>query len=186
MPEENQHEAATPDGHTVSTPEYTREEESSTRYNDVEREAEVQEPQTRETATERHYNSTPVRHVEPETGRTPATPLRESVESGNVVLDKAVGDDLLKLLDAQLDEVDAWLGKIDLMGSRPPRFGSNDVATAMSNKFLKRAKGDQDSYHTVITAFRGVLQQTRDTVSDAMRATQSTDRRRGESFRRVY
>lgn len=105
--------------------------------------------------------------------------------TGAFSLDKATGDRLIKLLDSKLDSVDSLLGDIGRT-ARPPSLGTNEVATAMSAKFERRAVGDADSFGAAVSAFREVLQTTRDTVEGAMRATKNSDQKSSKKLKNIY
>jgi hypothetical protein len=104
----------------------------------------------------------------------PVTPLRESVDSGQVSLQPEAGGQLRKVLAEQLHQVDMWLAQMNTLTQRAP-LGANPVGEAMAGKFETRAHGDPMSFDSVMTAYRDVLQQTLDAVTKAVHALQLVD-----------
>ncbi|MEV0680705.1 hypothetical protein AB0I60_29740 [Actinosynnema sp. NPDC050436] len=94
--------------------------------------------------------------------------LRESVNSGRVLLDPATGEEMRKMLLEQIDQVDSWLERAGRL-ARPAPLGANPVGDRMAAKFEGRAEGDELSFLSVMTAYREVLQQTHDSVRSAIR-----------------
>lgn len=114
--------------------------------------------------------------------QTATAPLRESVNSGQVSLNPEAGDKLTKVLNAQLDQTDAWLERINRL-ARPAPLGANPVGAAMSQKFESLASGDETSFHAVITAYREVLRQTQEAIGSAIRNTRAADEDLATTFR---
>lgn len=94
--------------------------------------------------------------------------LRETVNSGRVSLDPATGEELRKMLLEQMDQVDSWLERAGRL-ARPAPIGRNPVGDRLAQKFEARADGDPRSFVAVMTAYREVLQQTHDSVQNAIR-----------------
>ncbi|CCH34694.1 hypothetical protein ABZ816_29960 [Actinosynnema sp. NPDC047251] len=94
--------------------------------------------------------------------------LQETVNSGRVMLDPATGEDMRKMLQEQIDQVDSWLERAGRL-ARPAPLGANPVGDKMAQKFEARAEGDELSFVSVMTAYREVLQQTHDSVRSAIR-----------------
>jgi hypothetical protein len=87
--------------------------------------------------------------------------LQETVNSGRVSLDPATGEELRKMLLEQMDQVDSWLERAGRL-ARPAPIGRNPV-------------GDPRSFVAVMTAYREVLQQTHDSVRNAIRNFTAVD-----------
>jgi hypothetical protein len=113
---------------------------------------------------------------------TPAAPLREAVNNGDVSLDPEAGDRLTKLLNNQLDLTEAWLERSKQM-ARPLPLGTSGVAEAMSDKFQFLANGDELSLYAVVRAYREVLTQTQEAVNSAIRNVQGADEDSANTFR---
>jgi len=95
-------------------------------------------------------------------------PLRESVSSGQVQLDPAAGEELRRHLQAQIDQVDSWLERANNSIARPAPLGANPVGDAMRDKFTHRAEGEPGSFVSVTTAYRTVLEQTKNSIVEAI------------------
>ena len=113
----------------------------------------------------------------------PSASLRQSVNSGEISLHPEAGDRLAKLLAAQLDQAEEWLERIARL-SRPAPLGTNAIGKAMSAKFEQRAKGDEEnSFYSVVQAYRDVLKQTDDAIRSAIRNYRTTDEDQAQAFR---
>ena len=100
--------------------------------------------------------------------------LQETVNSGRVSLDPATGEELRKMLLEQIDQVDSWLERAGRL-ARPAPIGANPVGDRLARKFETRADGDPRSFVAVMTAYREVLQQTHDSVRNAIRNFTAVD-----------
>lgn len=110
--------------------------------------------------------------------------LQETVNSGRVSLDPAVGEELRRMLLEQIDQVDSWLERAGRL-ARPAPLGANPVGDRMAHKFEARADGDPLSFVSVMTAYREVLQQTHDSVQSAIRNFQLVDEEHGSELTRL-
>ncbi|MET0132399.1 MAG: hypothetical protein ABW215_02285 [Kibdelosporangium sp.] len=110
--------------------------------------------------------------------------LRQDVESGQLLLDPEAGKQLRDMLARQLDQVDGWLAQARGLARRAP-LGQHPVGDAMAAKFEERAGGGGTSLTAVFTSYREILQDTDDTVEEAMRRYRDVDDRAGETFNRL-
>jgi len=110
--------------------------------------------------------------------------LRETVTSGRVLLDPATGEELRRMLVEQVDQVDSWLERAGRL-ARPAPLGANPVGDRMAAKFGARAEGDPQSFVSVMTAYRDVLQQTHDSVQGAIRNFRAVDEDHGSELTRL-
>jgi hypothetical protein len=110
--------------------------------------------------------------------------LRHDIESGHLTLDPEAGKQIRDMLAAQMEQVDGWLAQARSLARRAP-LGENPVGTAMAGKFEERAGGDGTSFAAVFTSYRQVLQDTDDTVSEAMRLYSEAEDRTSETFQRL-
>ncbi|ANZ39962.1 hypothetical protein BBK82_31875 [Lentzea guizhouensis] len=101
-------------------------------------------------------------------GDNDAVALRDTVSSGQVQIDPTAGEELRKQLQAQIDQVDSWLERSRSSITRPAPLGANPVGDAMRDKFTHRAEGEQYSFVSVMTAYRTVLEQTKNSVVEAI------------------
>lgn len=101
-------------------------------------------------------------------GDKDAVPLQNTVSSGQVQLDPAAGEELRKQFQDQIDQVDAWLEHANTSITRPAPLGANPVGDAMRDKFTHRAEGEQYSFVSVMTAYRTVLEQTKNSIVAAI------------------
>ncbi|WP_090051682.1 hypothetical protein [Lentzea fradiae] len=101
-------------------------------------------------------------------GEKDAVPLRDTVTSGQVQLDPTAGEELRKQLQAQIDQVDHWLERAKVSIARPVPLGANPVGDKMRDKFTHRAEGEQYSFVNVMTAYRSVLEQTKNSIVAAI------------------
>ncbi|SES22561.1 hypothetical protein SAMN05216188_1272 [Lentzea xinjiangensis] len=101
-------------------------------------------------------------------GDKDAVPLRETVSSGQVQLDPAAGEELRKQFQAQIDQVDSWIERANSSIARPAPLGANPVVDKMRDKFTHRAEGEQYSFVSVMTAYRAVLEQTKNSIVAAI------------------
>ena len=101
-------------------------------------------------------------------GDKDAVPLRDTVSSGEVQLDPTAGEELRKQFQAQIDQVDSWLERANNTIARPAPLGANPVGDAMRDKFTQRAEGEQYSFVNVMTAYRTVLEQTKNSIVEAI------------------
>ena len=97
-----------------------------------------------------------------------AVALRDTVSSGQVQLDPAAGEELRKQFQAQIDQVDSWIEHANTRIARPAPLGANPVGDAMRDKFTHRAEGEQYSFVSVMTAYRTVLEQTKNSIVEAI------------------
>ena len=110
--------------------------------------------------------------------------LQETVNSGRVSLDPATGEELRKMLLEQMDQVDSWLERAGRL-ARPAPIGRNPVGDRLAQKFETRADGDPRSFVAVMTAYREVLQQTHDSVQNAIRNFTQVDDESSVELRRL-
>ncbi|MCP2164028.1 hypothetical protein [Goodfellowiella coeruleoviolacea] len=111
--------------------------------------------------------------------------LQQAVRSGQVVLDKEAGNALLSMLTEQIDQVDSWARRASAMARRVP-IGQNPVGEAMAEKIERRAGSDAEhSFGSVLTNYRGVLQDAHDAVSGAMARYSEVERSNAETFTRL-
>jgi hypothetical protein len=108
-------------------------------------------------------------------GDKDAVPLSETVSSGQVQIDPTAGEDLRKQLQAQIDQVDSWLQRAKSSITRPAPLGANPVGDKMRDKFTHRAEGEQYSFVSVMTAYRTVLEQTKNSIVEAIGNFQALD-----------
>jgi hypothetical protein len=101
-------------------------------------------------------------------GDKDAVPLQDTVSSGEVQLDPTAGEELRKQFQAQIDQVDSWLERANSSIARPAPLGANPVGDAMRDKFTHRAEGEQYSFVSVMTAYRTVLEQTKNSIIEAI------------------
>ncbi|MFD9700864.1 hypothetical protein [Lentzea sp. NPDC059081] len=101
-------------------------------------------------------------------GANDAVPLKDTVSSGQVQLDPEAGEELRKQFQAQIDQVDSWLERANTSIARPAALGANPVGDAMREKFADRAEGEQYSFVSVMTAYRTVLEQTKNSIVEAI------------------
>ncbi|MET0273848.1 MAG: hypothetical protein ABW360_12745 [Phenylobacterium sp.] len=110
--------------------------------------------------------------------------LRHDIESGQLMLDPEAGRQIRAMLAKQIDQVDGWLEQARGMARRAP-LGQNPVGHAMAGKFEERAGGEGTSFAAVFTSYRQVLQDTDDTVNEAMRLYGDVEGRTSETFHRL-
>lgn len=101
-------------------------------------------------------------------GDKDAVPLQDTVSSGQVQLDPTAGEELRKQFQAQIDQVDSWIERANTSIARPAPLGANPVGDAMRDKFTQRAEGEQYSFVNVMTAYRTVLEQTKNSIVAAI------------------
>ncbi|MFD9704424.1 hypothetical protein [Lentzea sp. NPDC059081] len=101
-------------------------------------------------------------------GDNDAVPLKDTVSSGQVQLDPDAGEELRKQFQAQIDQVDSWLERANNSIARPAPLGANPVGDKMRDKFTHRAEGEQYSFVSVMTAYRTVLEQTKNSIVEAI------------------
>ncbi len=101
-------------------------------------------------------------------GDNDAVPLKDTVSSGQVQLDPTAGEELRKQFQAQIDQVDSWLERANTSIARPAPLGANPVGDAMREKFTQRAEGEPYSFVSVMTAYRAVLEQTKNSIVEAI------------------
>ncbi|RAS66876.1 hypothetical protein C8D87_103215 [Lentzea atacamensis] len=101
-------------------------------------------------------------------GDNDAVALRDTVSSGQVQLDPTAGEELRKQFQAQIDQVDAWIEHANTSIARPAPLGANPIGDAMRDKFTHRAEGEQYSFVSVMTAYRTVLEQTKNSIVEAI------------------
>jgi hypothetical protein len=110
--------------------------------------------------------------------------LRHDIESGQLTLDPEAGKQIRDMLATQMEQVDGWLAQARGLARRAP-LGQNPVGAAMAGKFEERAGGEGTSFAAVFTSYRQVLQDTDDTVAEAMRLYREVDDRTSETFQRI-
>ena len=110
--------------------------------------------------------------------------LRHDVESGRLTLDPEAGKQIRDMLAAQMEQVDSWLAQARSLARRAP-LGENPVGAAMAGKFEERAGGEGTSFAAVCASYRQVLQDTDDTVGEAMRLYREVEDRTSETFQRL-
>lgn len=110
--------------------------------------------------------------------------LKESVRTGQLVLDPAAGQQLQSALADQMDLVDHWLQRAQNLAQRP-QLGRNPVGDAMAAKFQNRAGGEDLSLTGVLTPFRKVLQDAHDAVRDAMASYQGVEQQNVDHLHRL-
>ncbi|MDT7783158.1 MAG: hypothetical protein QOF58_1577 [Pseudonocardiales bacterium] len=101
-------------------------------------------------------------------GDNDAVPLKDTVTSGEVQLDPTAGEELRKQFQAQIDQVDSWLERANDSIARPAPLGANPVGDKMRDKFTQRAEGEPYSFVSVMTAYRTVLEQTKNSIVEAI------------------
>jgi hypothetical protein len=101
-------------------------------------------------------------------GDNAPVPLRDTVSSGQVQLDPAAGEELRRQFQSQIDQVDTWLERAGFSIARPAPLGANPVGDRMREKFADRAEGEQYSFVSVMTAYRAVLEQTKNSIVQAI------------------
>ncbi|WP_394617066.1 hypothetical protein JNUCC0626_46905 [Lentzea sp. JNUCC 0626] len=101
-------------------------------------------------------------------GDEKVVPLGETVTSGQVQIDPEAGEELRKQLQGQIDQVDSWIERATSSIARPAPLGSNPVGDKMRDKFTQRAEGEQYSFVSVMTAYRTVLEQTKNSIVEAI------------------
>lgn len=101
-------------------------------------------------------------------GDKDAVPLQDTVSSGQVQLDPTAGEELRKQFQAQIDQVDSWIERANTSIARPAPLGANPVGDAMREKFTQRAEGEPHSFVNVMTAYRTVLEQTKNSIVAAI------------------
>ncbi|HEX7303000.1 hypothetical protein [Lentzea sp.] len=101
-------------------------------------------------------------------GDNDAVPLKDTVTSGQVQLDPTAGEELRKQFQAQIDQVDQWIERANGSIARPAPLGANPVGDKMRDKFTHRAEGEQYSFVSVMTAYRTVLEQTKNSIVTAI------------------
>jgi hypothetical protein len=131
------------------------------------------------------YDDQPQKMAErlPALARKMAT-LRHDIESGQLTLDPEAGKQIRDMLATQMQQVDGWLAQSRDLARRAP-LGQNPVGTAMAGKFEDRAGGEGTSFAAVFTSYRQVLQDTDDTVAEAMRLYRDAEDRTSETFQRL-
>lgn len=101
-------------------------------------------------------------------GDNKAVPLGDTVSSGQVQIDPAAGEELRRQFQAQIDQVDSWIERANTSIARPAPLGANPVGDKMRDKFTLRAEGEQYSFVSVMTAYRTVLEQTKNSIVEAI------------------
>lgn len=109
--------------------------------------------------------------------------LKRAVESQQLRLDPAAGEQIRSMLDEHIAKVDAWLRQTGDLARHAP-LGENPVGTAMAEKFASRADGDETSFAGVLRRYREVLQEAQDAVGDAMRTYHEVDAHAADSLDR--
>jgi hypothetical protein len=110
--------------------------------------------------------------------------LRRAVESQDLRLNPAAGEQISAALEDHLAAVDGWLARADNLARHAP-LGQNPVGEAMAAKFAGRANGDENSFVGVLKRYREVLEGARDAVNDAMRTYQHADEHAADSFQKL-
>lgn len=110
--------------------------------------------------------------------------LDAAVRSGEVVLEPEAGERLLTSLRRQADAAEDWLNRLRGM-SRPVPLGTNWVSQAMSDKFERRADGEDVSFVSVLDQYHRMLRNAHDTVDEAMRRYQDTEDGSARMMRRI-
>ncbi|MBP2325042.1 flagellar hook-basal body complex protein FliE [Kibdelosporangium banguiense] len=110
--------------------------------------------------------------------------LRHDIESGQLTLDPEAGKQIRDMLAKQIDQVDGWLEQARGLARRAP-LGENPVGHAMAGKFEQRAGGEGTSFAAVFSSYRQVLQDTDDTVGEAMRLYRETEDRTSDTFKKL-
>ncbi|GAA4611061.1 hypothetical protein [Saccharopolyspora hordei] len=110
--------------------------------------------------------------------------LRRAVESDDLRLDPAAGEQIRAALEDQMSAVDAWLARARGLTTAAP-LGMNPVGQAMAAKFAGRAEGDENSFTEVLTKYRAVLEEARDAINAAMRTYEQADERAADDFRKI-
>ena len=117
---------------------------------------------------------------------TAVTTIRENVVAGRLTLDPAAGDKILSMLRDQMDRVDAWSRRAQMLARRAP-LGQNPVGQAMAAKFEHRAGATDDdmSLAGVLTMYRQVLLDAHDAVDQAMKLYRRTEEDHANGFRKL-
>ena len=71
--------------------------------------------------------------------------------------------------------MDAWLEHDNSSNARPAPLGANPVGDKMRDKFTQRAEGEAYSFVSVMTAYRTVLEQTKNSIVEAIENFTSLD-----------
>ncbi|MGW1681914.1 hypothetical protein [Saccharopolyspora sp. NPDC002376] len=110
--------------------------------------------------------------------------LRQAVESQDLRLEPAAGEQLREALEDQMSTVDEWLRRANgLTGNAP--LGQNPVGQAMAVKFATRAQGGENSFTDVLTQYRAVVEEARDAINEAMRTYRDADEHAADDFRKI-
>ncbi|KAA5836293.1 hypothetical protein ABT337_14755 [Saccharopolyspora hirsuta] len=110
--------------------------------------------------------------------------LRRAVESNDLRLDPAAGEQIRTALEDQMSTVDGWLSRASGLTANAP-LGQNPVGQAMAAKFASRAEGGENSFSDVLTKYRAVLEEARDAINAAMRTYEQADERAADDFRKI-
>ncbi|GAB3897194.1 hypothetical protein GCM10029964_079670 [Kibdelosporangium lantanae] len=111
--------------------------------------------------------------------------VREHVESGSLRLNPEAGERIRAMLRKQMDDVDGWLERARGLTQRPP-LGLNPVGETVAGTYESRAGGEDDtSFIAVFASYRQSLQDTDDTVREAVQKYHEADDRNAERFKRL-
>jgi len=110
--------------------------------------------------------------------------VRDHVQSGSLRLDPEAGERIRAMLSKQMDEVDGWLERARGLTQRPP-LGLNPVGETVAGTYESRAGGEDDtSFIAVFASYRQSLQDTDDTVREAVQRYHEADDRNAERFKK--
>ncbi|MER7080767.1 hypothetical protein SAMN02982929_06295 [Saccharopolyspora kobensis] len=110
--------------------------------------------------------------------------LRRAVESQQLRLDPAAGEQIRVALEDQMSKVDSWVSRAGGLTVNAP-LGENPVAEAMATKFANRAEGTGRSFNDALRKYREVLEEARDAINAAMRTYERADEYAADSFRKI-
>ncbi|AOS64445.1 hypothetical protein [Actinoalloteichus hymeniacidonis] len=110
--------------------------------------------------------------------------IKEDIESGDLYLDPAAGEEIKNMLQEQMDRVDGWIERANSLARRAP-FGANPVGEAMALKFEDRAGGEGTSFRGVFTPYREILGEAHEAVTQAMNLYQQIEQDNVDSFKRI-
>jgi hypothetical protein len=100
--------------------------------------------------------------------------IANAVQAGELMIDEETGGRLLTTLRHQVDAAEDWLKRLRGM-SRPVPLGTNWVGQAMSDKFERRADGEDVSFVAVLDQYHQTLVLAHGAVDEAIRRYQSTE-----------
>ncbi|HWC80841.1 MAG TPA: hypothetical protein VG756_12860 [Pseudonocardiaceae bacterium] len=97
-----------------------------------------------------------------------------AVQSGDLVIDPATGQQLINAIGDHIDKVGTWQRTAGDLATPMP-LGQNWVGQGMSDKFAGRAGGTDNSLSNVLDQYHAVLTDAHHAVSQSMANYRSTD-----------